>query len=78
MTWHEHRHRGSYRNHAGPSVKNYLFPKPWEALPVGPRTPPPSQATRDDDDDIVTPSYPSAEEIKPGKVLLAPPIQGTR
>lgn len=39
MSWHEHVHRGSYRNHAGRIEPMYIFPKPWEALRVGPRTP---------------------------------------
>ena len=38
MSWHEHKHRGSYKNHAGPIFKTYNFPKPWEALRVGPRS----------------------------------------
>lgn len=38
MAWHEHKHRGSYRNHAGPVFKSYNYPKPWEALQVGPRS----------------------------------------
>ncbi len=34
MSWHEHKRRGSYHKHAGPVVVNYLYPKPWEALPI--------------------------------------------
>lgn len=39
MTWHDAVHRGDYANHAGWSQPLYLYPKPWEALPVGPRKP---------------------------------------
>lgn len=39
MSWHEHVHRGSYRRHAGYIEDLYLYPKPWEVLTVGPRTP---------------------------------------
>ncbi|WP_164103026.1 hypothetical protein [Candidatus Laterigemmans baculatus] len=39
MSWHENVHRGAYANHAGRIEPLYLYPKPWEALPVGPRTP---------------------------------------
>lgn len=39
MSWHEHVHRGSYRNHAGRIEDLYIYPKPWEVLTVGPRTP---------------------------------------
>ncbi|QDS86292.1 hypothetical protein EC9_04530 [Rosistilla ulvae] len=38
MSWHENVHNGNYRNHAGPTVKKYYYPKPWEALQVGPRS----------------------------------------
>ncbi|XZE54701.1 hypothetical protein SH139x_000679 [Planctomycetaceae bacterium SH139] len=38
MSWHEHVHMGSYRNHAGRIEKKYFYPKPWEVLTVGPRT----------------------------------------
>lgn len=37
MSWHEHVHRGSYRNHDGRIEKMYLFTKPWEIFTVGPR-----------------------------------------
>ena len=39
MSWHEHVHRGSYRNHAGYIEDVYMYPKPWEVLTVGPRDP---------------------------------------
>jgi hypothetical protein len=39
MSWHEHVHRGSYRNHAGWIEPHYMYAKPWEVLTVGPRTP---------------------------------------
>lgn len=39
MSWHEHTHRGSYKNHAGPIYKRFYYQKPWEALQVGPRSP---------------------------------------
>ena len=40
MSWHEHVHRGSYRNHAGRIEPLYFYPKPWEVLTVGPRPAP--------------------------------------
>lgn len=39
MSWHEHVHRGSYKKHAGYIEDLYMYPKPWEVLTVGPRTP---------------------------------------
>ena len=39
MSWHVNVHRGAYRNHAGWIEPMYMYPKPWEVLPVGPRTP---------------------------------------
>ena len=59
MSWHEHQQRGSYRNHAGPLVRNYYYPKPWEVLPVGPRT----VKSR------------NMEEVPPGPVVAAPPMR---
>lgn len=40
MSWHENVHRGAYRNHAGRIEPMYMYPKPWEMLPVGPRPAP--------------------------------------
>ncbi len=37
MSWHEHVHRGSYRNKAGRIEPMYMYPKPWEVLTLGPR-----------------------------------------
>lgn len=39
MSWHENVHRGSYKNHAGRCEPMYFYPKPWEVLTIGPRTP---------------------------------------
>lgn len=39
MSWHENVHRGAYRNHAGRIEPMYFYPKPWEVLGEGPRTP---------------------------------------
>lgn len=43
MTWHDSVHRGDYAQHAPWSQPLYIYPKPWEVLPVGPRTPVPPQ-----------------------------------
>lgn len=39
MSWHRSVHRGYYANHAPRMEDYYLYPKPWEALVVGPRVP---------------------------------------
>ena len=39
MSWHRSVHRGYYGNHAPRMEDRYFYPKPWEALSVGPRTP---------------------------------------
>jgi len=39
MSWHTNAHRGAYRNHAGRIEPMYLYAKPWEVLPIGPRPP---------------------------------------
>lgn len=39
MSWHENVHRGAYRRHAGRIEPMYFYPKPWEVLTAGPRTP---------------------------------------
>lgn len=39
MAWHNAVHRGYYRNHRPRMETHYFYPKPWEALKVGPRTP---------------------------------------
>lgn len=46
MSWHENAHRGAYRNHSGRIEPMYLYPKAWEVLSMGPRTP-----TRSTDDE---------------------------
>ena len=81
MSWHENHHRGSYRNHAGPTVRNFRFPKPWEVLPVGPRTPSHREVNHhadveeDLDLDLDFDVDGRAEEIKPGKIQLAPSMK---
>ena len=37
MTWHKADHLGAYRNEAGRIEPKYFYPKPWEALKIGPR-----------------------------------------
>lgn len=39
MSWHRSVHRGYYANHAPRMEDRYYYPKPWEALQVGSRTP---------------------------------------
>lgn len=38
MSWHRAAHLGYYANHAPRMVTHYIFPKPWEALGVGPKS----------------------------------------
>jgi len=40
MRWHEAEHRGYYENDAPRMVTHYFYPKPWEAIKVGPRPAP--------------------------------------
>ena len=37
MAWHEATHNGAYSKHRGRIEKHFFYPKPWEALLVGPR-----------------------------------------
>jgi hypothetical protein len=37
MAWHEATHNGAYSQHRGRIEKHFFYPKPWEALRVGPR-----------------------------------------
>ncbi len=39
MAWQRARQAGAYRNHLPRLERHFFYPKPWEALPVGPRTP---------------------------------------
>lgn len=39
MAWHEAQHMNAYRCRRGRIERHYFYPKPWEALQVGPRTP---------------------------------------
>lgn len=44
MAWHHATHRGFYENDSPRIVTHYFYPKPWEALTIGPR---PRPATTD-------------------------------
>ncbi len=37
MAWHAATHRGDYKNHRPRIETHYFYPKPWEALRIGPR-----------------------------------------
>ena len=37
MAWHEATHNCAYSEHRGRIEKHFFYPKPWEALRVGPR-----------------------------------------
>lgn len=37
MTWHAATHRGNYKKKSPRTEMRYFYPKPWEALQVGPR-----------------------------------------
>lgn len=37
MAWHEAAHLGAYSKHRPRIEKHYFYPKPWEALQIGPR-----------------------------------------
>ena len=37
MAWHRAEHRGDYAKNAGRHEPHYMYPKPWEALKIGPR-----------------------------------------
>ena len=39
MAWHKAQHRGYYKNHRPRMVTHFFYPKPWEAMKVGPRIP---------------------------------------
>ncbi|WP_153559093.1 hypothetical protein [Roseimaritima sediminicola] len=86
MSWHEHVHRGSYRNKAGRIEPMYLYPKPWEVLAVGPRPGGPEEEIEDDVIDLapeadpipvrdippaVDPDIPMQEDAG---IQLAPPV----
>ncbi|EMI22015.1 signal peptide protein [Rhodopirellula maiorica SM1] len=45
MAWHKAEHRGSYDKKGCRTVMTYFYPKPWEALKIGPR---PSSASQED------------------------------
>ncbi|WP_442507396.1 hypothetical protein SH528x_006314 [Novipirellula sp. SH528] len=45
MSWHKAEHRGDYEQKGCRTSTTYFFPKPWEALRIGPR---PSAASQDD------------------------------
>lgn len=38
MAWKIHKDNGDYRYHRPGTIPMYLYPKPWEVLPVGSRT----------------------------------------
>jgi hypothetical protein len=48
MRWHKATHLGHYKNHAPRMVAHYFYPKPWEALRIGPR---PRRETESGQDD---------------------------
>ena len=37
MSWHASKHRNAYKDHKPRTVMHYFYPKPWEALKIGPR-----------------------------------------
>jgi len=47
MSWHRSVHRGYYADHAPRMEDRYIYPKPWQMLTVGPRTPVGSAAGTD-------------------------------
>ncbi|TWU26831.1 hypothetical protein Pla52o_06860 [Novipirellula galeiformis] len=58
MAWHKAEHRGAYANKSCRSVTHYFYPKPWEAMRIGPRV---SSDSQDDgivqaDEDATDPS----------------------
>lgn len=73
MSWHRSVHRGYYANHAPRMEDHYFFPKPWEALTVGPRIP---VAARDRDATAVSNAYdPSSSELNVEILPVAPPAE---
>ncbi len=37
MSWHASKHRNAYKDHKPRTVMHYFYPKPWEAIKIGPR-----------------------------------------
>ncbi len=37
MSWHAAKHRNAYKDHKPRTVMHYFYPKPWQALQIGPR-----------------------------------------
>jgi len=37
MSWHAATHRNAYKDHKPRTVMHYFYPKPWQALQIGPR-----------------------------------------
>ncbi|MFG0263362.1 MAG: hypothetical protein ACF788_13295, partial [Novipirellula sp. JB048] len=75
MAWHKADHRGAYTNKGCRSVTLFFYPKPWEAMRIGPRA---SSATQDSPDSPVAPDdeivhvVPEVLEVSPPAVLLDP------
>lgn len=67
MAWHAAQHAGAYRLPHRRSEQYYFHPKPWEALPVGPRVPVPEEM-------IEEPSPPPEELSHEGNSAPAPII----
>ena len=37
MSWHASKHRNAYKDHKPRTVMHYFYPKPWDAIKIGPR-----------------------------------------
>ncbi len=56
MTWHAAAHRGNYKKKTPRTEMRYFYPKPWEALQIGPRIPDGDLVPATDVEEIGTPT----------------------
>lgn len=67
MVWHDMSHRDAYKKHRPRIEKHFFYPKPWESLKMGARTP----TVADNKNDLYTP--PATNVLNPDADPLASP-----